>query len=352
MGPKKAFSSLTTLITSENTVLDEPSDIHQYLTNTAQSMFRLHREVPLQPLGTNIRNWTYPEFFNICINTLPPELHHTAPTLWNGYTHHLEQQNNNLPFLDRIENLITHSLNNPRPVEEFIDHVRHIKADTAPGPTGLSYSMIKHWPDLLLTQTYHALLQLWNHHTSPQHWSTRLMVLIPKTGSTLQANSMRPIMLCECLRKLFVNFMIKPIFRQWDSLQLFSDTQQGYRAHRTTAIGILGYLAALHDAQMDVSQIASITWDASKAFDSVTPFMLKLSYQRFGFPEWLSDYLIDIDLGTNGKTFIKSPFFTHKWFSSSHHNIPFFTPERGMGQGDVPSAPLWNAFYQSLTFFI
>jgi hypothetical protein len=38
-------------------------------------------------------------------------------------------------------------------------------------------------------------------------------------------------------------------------------------------------------------------WDVSRAYDSVSKPILKLSWLRLGVPDWAAEWLVDLDVG-------------------------------------------------------
>ena len=52
-------------------------------------------------------------------------------------------------------------LSSPPTLEEFYAPIRHLKSNSAPGISGLSYNMIKTWPHDVVYEVYCNLLAMW-----------------------------------------------------------------------------------------------------------------------------------------------------------------------------------------------
>jgi hypothetical protein len=55
--------------------------------------------------------------------------------------------------------------------EEFNEYIDRLDSNSAPGASGLSYAMIKLWPDSLLRRAYDLLRDSWIKKTIPVGWS-------------------------------------------------------------------------------------------------------------------------------------------------------------------------------------
>ena len=89
--------------------------------------------------------------------------------------------------------------------------IKDARKGKASAMTGLTYNMVKMWPDCALKRAYDLLLQMWNAEHTPAFHKLRWMCLIPKLpGSNKQADT-RPISLLEVLRKLWNSFFMKKV---------------------------------------------------------------------------------------------------------------------------------------------
>ena len=76
-----------------------------------------------------------------------------------------------------------------------------------------------------------------------------------------------------------------------------------------------------------------MSWDISKAFDSVSKDMIRLAWERVGVPPPIIEWLIALDEWAVAEwEKLGSEAFAP---TSDDGKIHFFSPERGAGQGDT-----------------
>ena len=90
---------------------------------------------------------------------------------------------------------------------EAHDVLLQLRPVGAPGPSGLSYNMIKAWPEHVRQIVYECLCELWQDRAAPQHWKWRFLVPIPKKESPT-LNDVRPLMLVEALQKIWTSICV------------------------------------------------------------------------------------------------------------------------------------------------
>ena len=94
------------------------------------------------------------------------------------------------------------------------------------------------------------------------------------------------------------------------------------------------------------------SWDISKAFDSVSKDMIRLAWERVGVPLPIVEWLIALD--DDNHTIVRTEWAVAEWEKAGYEafgrpgeegKVPFFTPERGTGQGDTSSPATWVVFF-------
>jgi hypothetical protein len=94
--------------------------------------------------------------------------------------------------------------------DEFKRHIDRLDSNSAPGASGLSYAMIKLWPDSLLRHTYDCLCETWINKTTLPGWSTKILAPIPKKQNPT-IDDLRPLMLIEVTRKIWMGLIMDKI---------------------------------------------------------------------------------------------------------------------------------------------
>ena len=164
-----------------------------------------------------------------------------------------EHQPTNVP--DRYLNILWDALRSPKPKLERVtkkkltvatDMANIIQAPptreeynsclastgntTVGGMSGLTYSMMKAWPEELADFVFTALLAHWEGKETPEFWRWRWLCPKPKVSDNVQLSDLRPLVLVEVTRKLWISISINRIKALWDREQLLLHSQHAYRA--------------------------------------------------------------------------------------------------------------------------
>jgi hypothetical protein len=102
-----------------------------------------------------------------------------------------------------VEAQLLASLSSDFSLQDFLDQLHSAKAHTAPGPSGLTISILQHTPIPILNTIFTITNTLWQHRTVAASWQKRLLVALKKKPSSSTLSDLRPIMLLEVIRKLF-----------------------------------------------------------------------------------------------------------------------------------------------------
>jgi hypothetical protein len=147
---------------------------------------------------------------------------------------------------------------------------------------------------------YKALCDIWINKEHPTFFKYKWLVPLSKLkgpGSPT-LSQLRPIMLIEALRKLWVSLLIKRIKFVLEEQQALSNNQFGFRQHRSTTEPLLQFTAILEQTAEVGGSLSGSTWDVVRAFDSVAKTLLALTMERIGIPSSVSEwntFLIDQD---------------------------------------------------------
>ena len=261
-----------------------------------------------------------------------------------------------------IQTQMATSLNTPPTMAEFESQIKRISRDSTPGPSGLTYNMIKAWPSEVVSAAHSALTEIWERKMIPESWKWRWIVAIPKKSDPhpLLAD-LRPITLVEALRKVWLAIINKKIQVVWTEYNLLHQSQHGSRQQRGTYSASLIHIHHLESIMEQHGRLHRSSWDMKRAFDSVSKTFICIAWIRMGVPPEIAEWLVEID--ESNTTIIKTPHATAKWDKQPYKNIhiiddtpgstnpttlPAFTARRGTGQGDVVSPNVWIAFLDIL----
>jgi hypothetical protein len=203
--------------------------------------------------------------------------------------------------------------------------------------------MMKAWPDSVATYVHSLLEKLWDILITPEWFKCKILQPIPKADTDPSIlNNLRPLMLIEPLRKVWVGISIRRIRYTWEKNNLLNSSQYGFRHGRSCSPAILQLINCLETAQEEKSSILLSSWDVRRAFDSITRPNILLSLERLGVPSKIAEWLAYMD--NDDTVTVRTPFS-----SSITPTIPAtFSTGQGTGQGDISSPDIWNAFMDML----
>ncbi|KAG5223534.1 reverse transcriptase from mobile element jockey protein [Salix suchowensis] len=196
----------------------------------------------------------------------------------------------------------------PISVDEVSDALRGTSNVSAPGPSEISYRLIK-WGfpmcSQLLTDVFNACLRLGHH---PKAWRATIVAIVPKPGKTdmSQPRSYRPISLLECLSKLLEKVVTRCILFDVGKYQLIPTNQFGCRDNSsTTDAGI----TLIHDIQSGWKKgltASALAFDIKGFFDHVHHGRLLEVLRLAGFPfqvrAWIQSFISNrqVSIRVNG----------------------------------------------------
>jgi len=256
-----------------------------------------------------------------------------------------------VPGSERVRHDLTLQFQEPPSFEEFAAALASYSHGKAGGVTGLSYTMAKHWPELVKRRAYEALVQVWTDRSVPEFWRWRWLIPIPKTPEP-SLQDLRPIMLLEVLRKTWTGIVIRRIMDVIEAQGVLSSCQHAFRKSRGTDSASLALRNAIEQAKSLSQDIYLASWDTKRAFDSVAKSLRTFAWKRLGVPDHIAEWLTALD--ENSITIVRSDFTFDCWCAEGYDGLRSLTasgapvafcPERGTGQGDVSSPATWIAIF-------
>ncbi len=219
--------------------------------------------------------------------------------------------------------------------QDFQCTLRAASKESAGGQSGCTYLMLQSLPEVIQRQLYDALLDSWNSNIKPEFWKLKMVYPLGKKPDVYTIKNIRPIVLLEVTRKLWFKIITKKISAALEAARILQDNQAGFRGQRSCSDNLLQLINALEASTDQGIYISS--WDIKGAFNAPPRQWLELSLERLGVPSHLAAtlaYLDDEDIN-----FLLTPYH-----NATTNGQPFAT-WRGVGQGDVISPLLWNAFF-------
>jgi hypothetical protein len=251
--------------------------------------------------------------------------------------------------------------------EEFTSRINNLKRNSSPGMSGLSYNMLRKSPPVVIQEMHKCLVQFWEDKHIPASWKWRWLVPIPKKPTDAPTlDELRPLMLCEALRKVWSALVITKIQNALYQHKALDPAQHGYLFGRSTGTASMIHINGIEDAEELDHELHRSSYDLKKAFDSTSKPLMLLAWQRLGVPPDIAHWLTEMDVG--GTTVVKTPFAQYMWQILKYHSVdsagtypPGHLPAtddstlleafdacRGTGQGDVTSPTCWIAIMDIL----
>jgi len=165
--------------------------------------------------------------------------------------------------------------------------------------------MVKLWPETALRRAYDLLLQMWEAEHTPAFHKMRWMHLIPKIPGSNKQSDTRPISLLEVLRKLWNSFFMKKVNKFLARHNIPNTAQCAYWARMGTDTASLELINAMEAVRTVEGIIGLMSYDFTRAFDSVSKLLSRIALLRFGVSPRLADYLVDLDI--DGTVLIRTP---------------------------------------------
>ena len=259
---------------------------------------------------------------------------------------------------------LTLALAEPPTLEDLYKSIRCAKTNSAPGPSGLSYNMLKSMPRAMVEYIHFLLVQLWHSRTKPESWGWRWLHLISKT---LQENvglkDCRPIMLCEALRKLWTTIILSKITSAFTKHHVLEEIQHGFVSAKGTDTASILHLNHMEEVEERTGISHQSSFDFERAFDSTSIPSINWGLRRVGVPDCIARDMATSDV--RGTTVVRSPFAQFLWSQlpyrcvrtsgayppggtpATHDSalVASFCPERGTGQGLTDSPTKWNLIF-------
>ncbi len=229
----------------------------------------------------------------------------------------------------------------PPSLAEFLEAIKNCPKKSAGGVTGVTYAMMKGWAPAIVSFVHAALCLMWPSFSTPLWFKKKILQPIPKAGSNPAILAgLRPLMMIEPLRKLWVGISIRKIRHCWEHCGVLQPTQYGFRSKRSCGSAILQLVNCLETAEEEASTIFLSSWDIRRAFDSISRPIMHLSLTRLGVPNAVASWFASMD--ADDSVVVRSP------YSRSFPDAETFSTGQGTGQGDISSPDIWNSFMDML----
>ena len=347
--------NLDTVRDTNGRIYVTPQSVHR----TSTDHFREWYDMPADYVPTlhTVPDWRpHLQSYELFIAQFPNT---QVPTHLSEKIYHALQD---VPQAAAIRQQLTQELASAPSIEESTDRISQLKRNSSPGMSGLSYNMLRKAPKVVIQEMHKCLAQFWEDKHIPSSWKWRWLVPIPKKPTDAPTlEELRPLMLCEALRKVWSALVISKIQNALHQHKALDPAQHGYLFGRSTGTASMIHINGIEDAEELDHELHRSSYDLKKAFDTTSKPLMLLAWQRLGVPLEIAHWLTEMDVG--GTTVVKTPFAQYMWQILKYHTVDTagtyppghlpttddstlleaFDAIRGTGQGDVTSPTCWIA---------
>jgi len=347
LGESNPGVQLDHLCVDEQTLLTNGPEILQALTE----YFNEHYSTPIRHQGPLHTDTDWMTIYTDKQKFIQATNHHNIPDSLRELIWEAMYPPNVAAAKKELESL----LETPPTWEQYMETVQLKRRDTAGGMTGVTYTQISYWPEVVHRAVYKCLSDMWPSRHIPNWWKNRWLVPLAKPGLPQTPQNLRPICLVEVLRKLWMSITINRIKAVWEKHGVLDESQHGFRGERGTDSALLSIINELEQARIDHSTRLFCTYDCQRAFDSPSKNAQKLGWHTRGVPAEFAEFIVGLEEG--GQTAVRTPYSADIHHRKGLEGLTYpddlgfpgtFEAERGTPQGDVSSPTSWTALYDIL----
>ncbi|GBC47762.2 RNA-directed DNA polymerase from mobile element jockey-like isoform X1 [Rhizophagus irregularis DAOM 181602=DAOM 197198] len=264
---------------------------------------------------------------SVPIKSSPPEHISTLPERWSSAYRPM----------DDVDSSIYNSLLDPPTLEEWLSTVSSMPNDKAPGPSMITYEMLKHLGSNTLALVLILVQSCFHTADIPDLWRQAMVFPIPKPHEwKCQLKNTRPITLLEVIRKSLVKLFYNRLASILASKEILKGGNFAGLPGGSCRDPIVVLESIIHDAHVNKSPLWILSQDISKAFDSVDLKMLRFALERIKLPASAIKFILSLFMQRSNRVF------------TAHGITPSYRVRIGIDQGEVISPLLWVIYIDPL----
>lgn len=169
---------------------------------------------------------------------------------------------------------------------------------TAPGDDGICYIMLKHLGPLAMMNLLGLYNKVWDKGKLPTAWKEAVIIPIRKPGKDpSKPENYRPIALTSHLGKIMERMVTERLTFYFESRELLSPYQSGFRRGRGTMDPIICLETEIKKAQVNKESVMAVFFDVEKAYDMVWKEGLMIKLHNIGISgrvfNWVKSFLFE-----------------------------------------------------------
>lgn len=166
---------------------------------------------------------------------------------------------------------------------ETRDAINSLKNSAARDAYGFNVPILKYVKDIIVIPLTNLINNCIASNIFPDQLKVASVVPVHKKGDKSDLNNYRPVSLLPILSKVFEKLLKNQIISFFESNNLFSDSQFGFRAGKSTTDALLNFVDFVTNCFENGEFCMATLNDLSRAFDLVSPDILldKLKFYNF-----------------------------------------------------------------------
>ncbi|GET63947.1 RNA-directed DNA polymerase from mobile element jockey-like isoform X1 [Rhizophagus irregularis DAOM 181602=DAOM 197198] len=226
------------------------------------------------------------------ITSTPPSSIQDLPERWsNAYA----------PLAD-VSPAIFDSLMDPPTLDEWSSTISFMPNDKAPGPSMISYKMLKHLGPSASALLFNLICACLSDANIPDLWRQATVFPIPKPHEwKCQLKNTRPITLLEVIRKALVKLFYNRLALLLASYHVLQGGNFAGLPGGSCRDPIITLESIIHDSVVTKQPLWILSQDISKAFDSVDLSMLRFALQRLRLPQNAIQFLLSLFMSRSNR---------------------------------------------------
>ena len=162
--------------------------------------------------------------------------------------------------------------------------LKNLANNKTPGPDKIPNIILKNMPECFHNLLYLFFTHCYKQKQIPASWKVSLTILLYKKGDPSQLSNHRPIALANTIYKLFTSTLTSILSAYGEKYQILHDSQEGFRAERSTARQLQTLIAALEDARFTNQNIYILYIDFKKCIRLPRPCKTPRRNERSWIP--------------------------------------------------------------------
>ncbi|CAG8687824.1 18884_t:CDS:2, partial [Rhizophagus irregularis] len=207
-------------------------------------------------------------------------------------TNNPRQYDPNLPIREEWAKYYQPKMNIP---DDAINKLSNPTTLEAPGPSGITYEMIKQLPDEFLNELIILYNDIIDKGFIPSSWQDALLYPIPKpTWWDNDIQHTRPIVLLDTFRKLLVKVINSRLNLFLSSCEILQHNNRAGTQGSSCMEIILTLQTAIIAANSQKKKLYIMIQDLSKAYDRLNISLLQCALKRICTPEKIITFIINL----------------------------------------------------------